>query len=90
MLYADASQPSARRAVRRSPASEPLSLDRYELLRPLGKGAMGVVWAATNDKTGREVARLGQFGVTLDLDARRPAALAPELRERAERLVLPT
>jgi acyl-CoA thioesterase FadM len=43
-----------------------------------------------SDGEGREVARLGQFGVTLDLDARRPAALAPELRERAERLVLPT
>jgi len=43
-----------------------------------------------SDAGGREVARLGQFGVTLDLDARRPAALAPELRERAERLVLPT
>jgi len=42
-----------------------------------------------NDAAGREVARLGQFGVTLDLDARRPAALAPELRERAQRLVLP-
>ena len=43
-----------------------------------------------SDGDGREVARLGQFGVTLDLDARRPAPLAPELRERAERLVLPT
>jgi acyl-CoA thioesterase FadM len=38
---------------------------------------------------GREVARLGQYGVQLDLDARRPAALTPELRERAQRLVLP-
>jgi acyl-CoA thioesterase FadM len=43
-----------------------------------------------SDADGNEVARLGQFGVTLDLDARRPAALAPELRERAQRLVLPT
>jgi acyl-CoA thioesterase FadM len=42
-----------------------------------------------SDGDGREVARLGQYGVQLDLDARRPAALAPELRERAERLVLP-
>jgi acyl-CoA thioesterase FadM len=41
------------------------------------------------DGGGREVARLGQYGVQLDLDARRPAALAPELRERAEKLVLP-
>jgi acyl-CoA thioesterase FadM len=43
-----------------------------------------------SDGSGREVARLGQFGVTLDLDKRRPAGLAPELRERAEKLVLPT
>jgi len=43
-----------------------------------------------SDAGGNEVARLGQFGVTLDLDVRRPAALAPELRERAQRLVLPT
>ena len=43
-----------------------------------------------SDGAGREVARLGQYGVQLDLDARRPAGLAPELRERAERLVLPT
>jgi acyl-CoA thioesterase FadM len=42
-----------------------------------------------SDGEGREVARLGQFGVTLDLDARRPAALAPELRERALKLVVP-
>jgi acyl-CoA thioesterase FadM len=42
-----------------------------------------------SDGNGREVARLGQYGVQLDLDKRRPAALAPELRERAERLVLP-
>jgi acyl-CoA thioesterase FadM len=43
-----------------------------------------------SDGAGREVARLGQYGVQLDLDARRPAALAPELRQRAERLVLAT
>jgi acyl-CoA thioesterase FadM len=43
-----------------------------------------------SDADGREVARLGQFGVTLDLDARRPAALAPELRERAQKLVVPS
>jgi acyl-CoA thioesterase FadM len=41
-----------------------------------------------SDAMGQEVARLGQYGVQLDLDARRPAGLAPELRERAERLVI--
>jgi acyl-CoA thioesterase FadM len=43
-----------------------------------------------SDAEGREVARLGQFGVQLDLDVRRPAGLAPELRERAQKLVLPS
>jgi acyl-CoA thioesterase FadM len=37
----------------------------------------------------REFARLGQFGVQLDLDARRPAVLAETLRSAAARLVVP-
>jgi acyl-CoA thioesterase FadM len=40
------------------------------------------------DGEGREIARVDRYGVQLDLDARRPAPLAPELRERAERLML--
>jgi acyl-CoA thioesterase FadM len=40
------------------------------------------------DGAGREIARVDRYGVQLDLDARRPAPLAPELRERAERLML--
>jgi acyl-CoA thioesterase FadM len=42
-----------------------------------------------SDRSGREIARLGQFGVQLDLDARRPAAISPEFRARAARLVVP-
>jgi acyl-CoA thioesterase FadM len=41
------------------------------------------------DARGAEIARVDRYGVQLDLDARRPAPLAPELRERAERLLLP-
>jgi acyl-CoA thioesterase FadM len=41
------------------------------------------------DASGAEIARVDRYGVQLDLDARRPAPLAPELRERAERLLLP-
>lgn len=67
--------------------------DRYETrtgIAHLGNSSLRFLHVMSDPKTGREVARLGQFGVTLDLDKRRPAALAPELRERAERLVLPT
>jgi len=56
----------------------------------LGNSSLRFLHVMSDPKTGREIARLGQFGVTLDLDKRRPAGLAPELRERAERLVLPT
>lgn len=40
------------------------------------------------DASGQEIARMDRYGVQLDLDARRPAPLAPELRERAERLLM--
>lgn len=66
--------------------------DRYETrtgIAHLGNSSLRFLHVMRDGKTGEEVARLGQFGVTLDLDTRRPAALAPELRERAERLVLP-
>lgn len=74
--------------------AEPLRLgDRYETrtgIAHLGNSSLRFLHVMREPKSGREVARLGQFGVTLDLDKRRPAGLAPELRERAERLVLPT
>jgi acyl-CoA thioester hydrolase len=41
------------------------------------------------DGVGREIARVDRYGVQLDLDTRRPAPVAPELRERAQRLLLP-
>ena len=67
--------------------------DRYETrtgIAHLGNSSLRFLHVMSDPKTGREVARLGQFGVTLDLDKRRPAALEPELRARAEKLVLPT
>jgi acyl-CoA thioesterase FadM len=42
------------------------------------------------DAGGAEIARADRYGVQLDLDARRPAPLAPALRARAEQLLLPT
>ena len=40
-------------------------------------------------RDGSEFARLGQYGVQLDLDARRPAPLPEEIRAAAARLLLP-
>jgi acyl-CoA thioesterase FadM len=65
--------------------------ERYQnrtVIAHLGNSSLRFLHVMSDGK-GREVARLGQFGVTLDLDARRPAALAPELRERALKLVVP-
>jgi acyl-CoA thioesterase FadM len=56
----------------------------------LGNSSLRFLHVMSDPRTGQEIARLGQYGVQLDLDKRRPAGLAPELRERAERLVLPT
>jgi hypothetical protein len=42
----------------------------------------------TDARTGGEVARLSQFGVNLDLDARRPARWPDAIRERASALVV--
>jgi acyl-CoA thioesterase FadM len=40
-------------------------------------------------QSGKEVARLGQYGVNLDLDARRPAKFPDDIRARAAALVVP-
>jgi hypothetical protein len=42
----------------------------------------------TDPRSDREVARLGQYGVNLDLDARRPAKWPDEIRARAAKLVI--
>lgn len=55
----------------------------------LGGSSLRFVHRMSNPVTGREIARLGQYGVNLDLDSRRPAKLPDELRERAAALVVP-
>jgi acyl-CoA thioesterase FadM len=55
----------------------------------LGNSSLRFVHRMTNPETGSEVASLGQYGVNLDLDARRPAKLPDDLRERAAALVVP-
>jgi acyl-CoA thioesterase FadM len=55
----------------------------------LGSSSIRFVHRMTNPRNGEELARLGQFGVQLDLNARRAAPLPPEIRTAAARLLLP-
>ena len=54
----------------------------------LGSSSIRFLHRMTDPRSGREFARLGQFGVQLDLDARRPAPLPDPVRAAAARLVL--
>jgi acyl-CoA thioesterase FadM len=49
----------------------------------LGNSSLRMIHRMTDPRTGAEVARLSQYGVNLDLDARRPARWPDEIRERA-------
>jgi acyl-CoA thioesterase FadM len=55
----------------------------------LGNSSLRMIHRMTDPRTGAEVARLSQFGVNLDLDARRPARWPEDIRRRAEALVVP-
>lgn len=66
--------------------------DRYLVetgIAHLGTSSLRLLHRMTDPRSGHEFARLGQFGVQLDLDARRPAPLPPEIRTAATRLLLP-
>jgi acyl-CoA thioesterase FadM len=55
----------------------------------LGTTSLRLLHRMTDPNSGAEVARLGQFGVHLDLDARRPAPWPEAIRAAAAPLVLP-
>jgi acyl-CoA thioester hydrolase len=55
----------------------------------LGSSSIRFLHRMSDPRTGTELARLGQFGVQLDLDARRPAPLPEEIRAKAAALLLP-
>ncbi len=57
-------------------------------LAHLGNTSLRYLHVMRDPTTGAEIARMDRYGVQLDLDARRPAPLAAELRERAERLLM--
>jgi acyl-CoA thioesterase FadM len=55
----------------------------------LGSSSLRMIHRMADSRTGAEVARLSQFGVNLDLDARRPARWPDDIRQRAAALVVP-
>jgi acyl-CoA thioesterase FadM len=55
----------------------------------LGNSSLRKFHRMTNPQTGAGVAQLSQFGVNLDLDARRPSHWPTEIRERAAALLVP-
>jgi acyl-CoA thioester hydrolase len=55
----------------------------------LGNSSIRFLHRMSDPADGRELARLSQFRVQLDLDTRRPAALPQALRAAAQRLLVP-
>jgi acyl-CoA thioesterase FadM len=54
----------------------------------LGNSSLRMIHRLTNQRTGIVIARLGQFGVNLDLDARRPVRWPDEVRNKAAALIV--
>lgn len=63
-------------------------LDVRTAIVHLGGSSIRLLHRMVETESGREVASLGQFGVQLDLDTRRPARLPDAVRERADRLLV--
>ncbi|HVY17319.1 MAG TPA: thioesterase family protein [Rhodopila sp.] len=55
----------------------------------LGNSSLRMIHRMTDPRTGDEIARLSQYGVNLDLDARRPARWPDTVRDAAQALVIP-
>jgi len=55
----------------------------------IGNSSIRVFHKMFNGRTGSLVATLDQFGVHLDVDARRPTPLPEALRERARKILIP-
>jgi acyl-CoA thioesterase FadM len=70
-----------------------LSLDEPYLVETgiahFGNSSLRMVHVMTEPRSGREVARMSQYAVNLDLDARRPAKWPDDIRARALPLVVP-
>jgi acyl-CoA thioester hydrolase len=55
----------------------------------LGNSSLRMIHRMSDPRSGAAVAQLGQYGVNLDLDARRPTRWPADVRARAEALVVP-
>jgi acyl-CoA thioesterase FadM len=70
-----------------------LALDEPYLIETgiahLGNSSLRMIHRLSDPRTGAAVAQLGQYGVNLDLDARRPARWPDDVRIRAQALVVP-
>lgn len=62
-------------------------IDIESCIAQLGGSSVRFCHRMRNGDTGEILATLSQFGVQLDLDARRPSRIADDLRERAETLL---
>ena len=62
-------------------------IDIHSCLAHLGGSSLRFCHRMTDGVTGEGIAELSQFGVHLDLDARRPARIPDDLRERARELL---
>jgi acyl-CoA thioesterase FadM len=56
----------------------------------VGNSSLRLFHQMLDARTGRRVASLDQYGVLLDLDARRPAAMPDWMKERAKAFLVPT
>ena len=62
-------------------------IDVDSCIAQLGGSSLRLYHRMRNAETGADIAGLSQFGVQLDLDARRPARISNEIRERAQALL---
>lgn len=62
-------------------------IDVESCIAQLGGSSLRIYHRMRNAETGADIAGLSQFGVQLDLDARRPSRIADDLRERAQAML---